>query len=358
MPEPEAFLHGRFLPLSQAAISIADAGFVLGVTATEQLRTFGGRLFRLDEHLRRLGNTLDILGVDAGMPLAEIGRTAQELVARNYPLLTPTGTGAFATNVHPNSEEKAPVPFAGGLLSPPSIAPLPDDLGVGIFVTPGPYGTLSALAPSGPVVGIYTFPLPFQQWAATYERGQALRTTAIEQVSDKCWPRELKVRSRVHYYLADRQAAAGNPAGVHAEPGARAILLDQDGFLTEATTANLLIYTAAEGLLTPPTQKVLPGITLSVVKELATAEGIPYRERDLLPAELALADEALLCSTSSCVLPVVRFNGRPIGSGDPGAIFRRLLAAWNRLVGFDVVAQAQQFAKIRQPDAAWSASKP
>ena len=303
MPESDAFLYGRFLPVSQAAISIADAGFVLGVTATEQLRTFGGKLFRLDDHLRRLGRTLEILGVNPGMSLAEIGRTAEKLAARNHPLLTPG-----------------------------------DDLGLGIFVTPGPYSTLAALAPPGPVVGIYTVPLPFHHWAATYKQGQALRTTAIEQVSEKCWPRELKVRSRVHYFLADRQAAA-------AEPGARAILLDRDGFLTEATTANLLIYNASEGLLTPPTAKVLPGITLSVVKELAEAEGIPFHERDLLSEELAQSDEAFLCSTSSCVLPVSRLNSLPIGSGAPGPIFRRLLSAWNRLAGFDVVAQAHAFSQ-------------
>ncbi len=303
MLEPVAFLSGKLLPTSQAAISIADAGFVLGVTATEQLRTFNGKLFRLPEHLRRLGRSLEILGIDAGMSLAEIGRTAEELAARNHALLSDG-----------------------------------DDLGLGIFVTPGPYGTLAGLASPGPTVGIYTFPLPFQNWAATYERGQALRTTSIEQVSEKCWPRELKVRSRVHYFLADREAAA-------AEPGARAVMLDADGFITEGTTANLLLYTARYGLVTPPEGKVLPGISLSAIRDFATTEKIPFAERDIYPVDLANANEVFLCSTSSCILPMVRFNGSAVGDGFPGPMFHRLLTAWNRLAGLDLVAQAVKFSQ-------------
>jgi len=298
-----AYIYGRYVPVAQAAISIGDAGFVLGITATEQVRTFGGRLFELDAHLARLEKSLAILKYDPGLSRRDISQIANELVTRNYPLLAPG-----------------------------------DDLGLGMFVTPGPYSTLAALSPPGPVVGVYTFPLPFHHWNTAYDRGVALRTTPFEQVAERSWPRELKVRSRVHYYLADQAAAT-------AEPGARALMLDHDGFVTEATTANLLVYSARDGLRTPPTAKVLPGITLSVLRELAATAGLRVTEHDLLVDDVSNADEVLLCSTSSCVLPVARLNGQAIGTGQPGPIFRRLLNAFSEKVGLDIPAQANQFSQ-------------
>ena len=105
MPPPTsqdftAYLNGCWLPLSQAAVSIFDTGFVQGVTVAEQLRTFGGRLFRLDLHLERLARSLEIIGVDPGLPLAELGRIATELVDQNHRLLDPADyTGAAAALV-------------------------------------------------------------------------------------------------------------------------------------------------------------------------------------------------------------------------------------------------------------------
>ena len=294
-------IAGRLIPATQAAISIADSGFVLGVTATEQLRTFGGRLFGLDEHLRRLKRSLEILGIAPEMSLADIRQSAEKLASQNHALLAPG-----------------------------------DDLGLGIFVTPGAHGTLAEIAPSGPVVGIYTYPLPFKHWADAYATGLPLRTTSIVQVPEKSWPRELKVRSRVHYYLADREAAA-------MEPGARALMLDEEGYITEGTTSNIIVFNKMEGWVTPPERKVLPGITLSTIKQLAKTDNVPFIERDLRPSDVERADEVVVCSTSSCVLPVVRFNEKPIGSGVPGQQFNALLNAWSRLVGIDVVAQARTF---------------
>ncbi|MGD9634812.1 MAG: aminotransferase class IV, partial [Pirellulales bacterium] len=156
-------------------------------------------------------------------------------------------------------------------------------------------------------------------------------------VPGNCWPEELKCRSRMHYYLADQQAKS-------AKPGARAILLDQEGYVAESTTANVLIYRDGEGLSTPPDDHVLVGITLGVIHELAGKLGIPFLRRRIEPAELPLSDEVLLASTSVCLLPIVECDGQTIGSGRPGPICGRLLTAWSELVGFDVVAQAQQFA--------------
>ncbi len=69
-----------------------------------------------------------------------------------------------------------------------------------------------------------------------------------------------------------------------------------------------------------------------------------FRSGGLRPEDVARADEVLLASTPVCLLPVTRLNGRPIGDGEPGEVFRRLLAAWSDLVGVDVSGQAKRFA--------------
>jgi branched-chain amino acid aminotransferase len=302
MTEPIAYLNGSLITTSQAAVPVSDAGFVLGVTVAEQLRTFNGKLFRLDEHLVRLERSLAIVGVDPGHSQAELADIAQRLVEHNHKLLSPG-----------------------------------DDLGLTMFVTPGPYPTMVAdPAAIGPTVCLHTFPVPFRLWASKYREGEALCTTAVEQVSTRSWPAELKCRSRMHYFLADRQART-------TYPGARAVMLDEDGMVTESTTANVLIYRQDEGIVTPPAAKILPGISLAVLKELAQKMGIRFRERNLAPHDLAAADEVLLCSTSPCVLPVTKFNGQPIGAGVPGKVHGQLLAAWSQLVGLDIGAQAQRF---------------
>jgi branched-subunit amino acid aminotransferase/4-amino-4-deoxychorismate lyase len=303
MSEPRAYLNGRFIPLSAASVPVFDAGFLQGTTVAEQLRTFRGRLFRLPQHLDRLRRSLEIVDVDPGMELAELGDIAQRLAAENHALL------------------------AQG-----------DDLGLTIFITPGPHPDMAPQhAPRGPTVCIHTRPLSFAQSLAKYEHGESLVTSSVEQVSSRCWPPELKCRSRMHYYLADRQAR-------RIDPDSRALLLDEDGFVCEATTANVTAYFQKEGLVSPRHSKILPGISVAMLADLCRTLAIPFVERDLTPRDIATADEILLCSTSPCVLPVVRLDGQPIGTGIPGPIFARLINAWSAEVGIDIIAQARQFA--------------
>ncbi len=302
MDEPQAYLNGRFLPFSMVGISPVDAGFVQGTAVAEQVRTFAGKLFHLEDHLIRLEHSLEVVGVDPGLSRAEFAAIAQELMARNHALLAPG-----------------------------------DDLGLSVFVTPGLYPAYAGRSPSQPTVCLHTYPLPFGLWAEKYGTGQALVTTDVEQVSPRCWPPTLKCRSRIHYYLADRKAG-------RIEPGARALLLDRDGRVTEVSTANVLVYSAAEGLISPPQAMILPGISLATIAELAQGLRIPLVYRDLTPAELGGAEELLISSTPWCLLPVVRLNGRPVGGGMPGPVFGRLLAAWSELVGVDIAAQARRFA--------------
>jgi len=302
-PEPLAYLNGRLLPLSQVGVGVFDVGFVQGVTVAEQLRTFGGKLFRLEQHLERLARSLEFVGVKLELTLAELGQIATELAVQNAKLLDPA-----------------------------------DDQGATIFVTPGTTGAFVNLAAHrGPTVGIHTQPLPFGQWAEKYRTGESLVVTNVLQVPAACWPAELKCRSRMHYYLADQRARV-------IEPGARALLLDQRGFVTEASTANLLIYLHGEGLISPPKEHILAGVTVAVVEELAGQLGIPFAQRDLTIADVTRADEVLLCSTSPCVWSVTRVNGQNIADGNPGPVSSELRRTWSQMVGFDIEEQTQRFA--------------
>jgi branched-subunit amino acid aminotransferase/4-amino-4-deoxychorismate lyase len=303
MEEPQAYLNGRFVPASKVAISPTDAGFVLGATVAEQLRTFAGRLFRLDDHLARLEKSLLIVGVEPGVGMDELSGAAQELVARNHRLLSPG-----------------------------------DDLGLSVFVTPGEYPAYSSSESTAPIVCMHTYLLPFRLWAEKYEKGQSLVVTRVRQVPVESWPPGLKCRSRMHYHLADRQAA-------EIEPGARALMLDGDDLVTETSTANIVVATATDKLACPPEAKVLAGISLAEVLELAAEAGIETVHRDLATEDVSAAREVLLTSTPPCLLPVTRFNGREIGDGKPGPIFRRLLSAWSDRVGVDIAAQAGRFAE-------------
>ena len=303
MTEPLAYLNGRFIAASQAVIPVYDAGFVQGVTVAEQLRTFRGRLFRLDQHLQRLRHSLEIVGVDPQLAPAELAEIATELAARNHALL------------HQN-----------------------DDLGLAMFVTPGAYPAFVPDGAPGPTVCMHTVPLSFQLWSEIYERGQSLIVSDVRQIPPACWPPELKCRSRMHYYLADRQARL-------VERGARALLLDLDGYVSESSTANVVAYSENSGLVSPPPEKILPGISIAVLKELAANLGIRFSNRELTVEDVAHADEVFLTSTSPCLLPVVRLDGSPIGRGVPGDNFQRLLSAWSELVGVEIKKQAARFSR-------------
>src|SRR5829696_2199342 len=90
MSEPLAYLNGEYVPASRAVIPVTDLGFMQGVTVAEQLRTFGGKLFRLEKHLDRLWRSLAIVGVDPGLNREDFTRIAVDLVARNWPAI-PSG---------------------------------------------------------------------------------------------------------------------------------------------------------------------------------------------------------------------------------------------------------------------------
>jgi branched-subunit amino acid aminotransferase/4-amino-4-deoxychorismate lyase len=295
MNEVSAYFNGTWVSGSELCISVDDAGFLLGATVTERLRTFRGQPFQLNEHLARLRHSLEIVGLDCEAITDQVAKAVTEFIRRNQVLID-----------------------AG------------DDWSIVAFATPGAAGK------SRPTVCVHGYPLPFLSWAAQYETGLPVVVSRIRQMPPNCLPPELKCRSRMHFYLADREAS-------FKRPGARAILLDQDGFIAEATTANVVVHRKGEGLISPPTEHILAGVSLGVVQELAARIAVPFVTRRLAVDEFCSADEALLTSTSICLLPIVACDGQSIGDGQPGPVFRRLLAAWSEMVGVDIADQARRY---------------
>ncbi|MCS7046268.1 MAG: aminotransferase class IV [Gemmataceae bacterium] len=308
MSEPLVFLNGRFVPASQAHVAIYDAGVVFGATVTEMTRTFRQRLWRLADHLDRLYRSLKYLRLDLGLTRDQLTEFSEELVAHNARLCDRD-----------------------------------DELGLVHFVTAGEYDTYAAglgqSARATPTVCAHTFPLPFERWAASMRDGAHVVTPSIRHVPPQCYDPKVKYRSRLHYYLAEQEARL-------VDPEALALLLDLHGNVTETNAANFLI--ARRGtIFSPTTVNTLPGISRAMVKELAADLEIPFVERDLQVYDVVNADEALLCSTSFCLMPVTRINGIAIGNGRPGPIVRRLLAAWSAAVGVDIAAQIEAGAQRR-----------
>lgn len=307
VPSELGWLDGRLIPRGGLALSPTDAGFVLGAAVAEQLRTFRGELFLPEQHAQRLAEGLSIVQIETPWPVADLFAAAAELARHNWRL-----------------------------------GPESNDLGVSIVVTPGDLASQSvgrpaSVASPGRVRAmIHTFPLAFASWGGDYERGVRLVTVSVRQVPPACWPSRLKCRSRMHYHLAEREAD-----GI--APGSRPLVCHEDGRVSETPTANV-VAVAGGRLISPPETDALPGVSLRFLRRLAEAEGLPWVERSLSIRDCLAAEELLLTSTPSCVLPAVSLDAAAIGAGVPGPMFRRLLTAWGRSCGMDIRRQAWEAA--------------
>ncbi len=123
------------------------------------------------------------------------------------------------------------------------------------------------------------------------------------------------------------------------DPDSWAVLLDENGNLTEGRGSNVFLVKDGE-VLTPSGQLVLEGITRSTVLGLSAGLGLPVFEKELDLYDAYTADEAFLTSTSLCICPISVVNGATVGDGAvPGPITRRLMDAFSDLAGSDYVAQ-------------------
>ncbi|MBX9789496.1 MAG: aminotransferase class IV [Pirellulales bacterium] len=301
------YLSGRFVPEHEARLSIYDSALTTGDMAFEVTRTIGGAPFRLRQHLERLAHTLAQLRIDPWLTLDELEAITLETVARNRR----SEAADVDWNIIHNVSRGPAGPFADAFA--------PDEL--------------------RPTVVVSCFPLvkKLAALADAYEAGLDLVVPQQRAIPSDLLDATIKTRSRLHYHHAAYQAE-------DIFPGASAVLVDPDGFLTEGTTGN--VFVVRRGVLeTPEPRNLLVGVTRGVVLELAAAEGIPAREANLTADDARAADEIFLTSTSIGILHGRTFERQPVGDGRLGPLTARLRAAFYREVGLDFGAQSRTYSE-------------
>jgi len=271
------YLNGQYMPIEEASVPVLDRGFIFGDGVYEVIPVYSRRAFRLPEHLRRLQHSLDGIKLANPHSDAEWTRIIGELVARNdgddqYLYLHITRGVAKRDHAFPN----------------PPVAP-----------------TIFAM----------TSPLPAPP-AALLQSGIACITAA-----DNRWLRcDIKSIALLPNVLLRQMAV---DAGC-----TETILIRNNEFMTEGAASNIFVVKAGKLLAPPKDNLMLPGITYDVVLEIAAANGIPHEVRRVMKEELFTADELLLTSSTKEVLAITQLDGKPVGSGKPGAMFARLHALY------------------------------
>ncbi len=305
-PEPIAWINGEYKPIADTSLHVFDRGVVHGASVTEMLRTFRGKPFRVAEHLERLFASIAAVGFSVSAGRDELEEILAKVVEHNAALI-----------------------------------PASHDLGIIVFATAGTnltyVGRMEHREPC--TVCVHTFPLPFELWAEKIAAGQHLIIPTVRAIPSECIDPRIKHRSRLHWILADQEVRS-------IEPGASALVLDLDGRITETSSGNFFAVLGGE-IVTPPPVRCLGGISQAVVRELAAKLKIPYRTRDLVPEDLRTATEAFTSSTPYCLMPVAAVNEEALGEQVPGPVYQKLIAAWNDLVGLDIIEQIQRGAEER-----------
>jgi D-alanine transaminase len=265
------YLNGEFMPIEQARIPVLDRGFIFGDGVYEVIPVYSRHPFRLAEHLRRLRESLDAIRLANPHENAEWTRLVRRLIELNEPA----------------------------------------DQSLYLHVTRG--------------VAKRDHAFPIGVAATVFMMSNALSTPPREQVekgvgaitaADNRWSRcDIKAISLLPNVLL-RQLAV--------DAGCVEAVLLRDGFMTEGAASNIFVVRDGMLLAPPKDHLMLPGITYDVVLELAQADGIKHQVRQVKESELRDASEVWLTSSTKEVLAIVRLDGKPVGGGVPGPLFRRI----------------------------------
>lgn len=276
-----AYVNGRYVPLRDAAVHVEDRGYQFADSVYEVCEVRDGRLIDERRHLDRLERSLGELRIRMPMPRTALSVVLHEVVARNR-----IGYGTVYLQI------------GRGVARRDHAFPPPQ--------TP-------------PSLVVTARPLNRARNDASAEKG-----IAVISMPDNRWGRvDIKTTGLLPNVLA-RQAAI--------EQGARdAWLIDRDGFVTEAASANAFIVTADGTLVTRQVDHgILRGITRTVTFEAVKAQGMALRERPFTLEEAYKAREAFVTSASQIVLPVVTIDGHTIGDGKPGPVAVALRREFHR----------------------------
>lgn len=276
MYDPIVYLNGEYLPISQAKVSVLDRGFLFGDGVYEVIPAYGRHMLRLDEHLRRLQNSLD--GIRLNNPLSE--QQYREILQR---LLDDSQS---------------------------------DDQYVYLHISRGVADTRDHLFPARVVPTVFIMVSAM----LPVSKGKLAQGIAAVTLDDIRWHAcHIKATALLANTLLRQQAE---------DEGAAEAILIRNGHATEGAASNL--FMVKNGIMkTPPISPLLlPGITRDLVLELAQNNGIATEECAVSEQDLTTADEIWLTSSTREIRPVVQLNGKPVANGQSGPIWDKMITIY------------------------------
>lgn len=272
------------------SLTADDAGLVYGAIVTDRLRTFRHTPGQVKEHLFRLRMSCEMAAVPLDYSQDELSDVIQKLAQKN--------SKRFDSN---------------------------HDFAIVIMATPG-----SVDGRHEPTLIMSTLPLDYDRYGPMFAHGAHLKVaTSTRQIPDAVLSPGIKHRSRLNWWIARQEVR-------EVKPSADAVLLDEQGFITETASANVTLVKNGE-LFSPPFASILLGTGLQTLMALSRSSGRTFREKQLTLEDCRAADEILLTCSSWCLAAVSQFDGHPIPW--PGSVYQELTEEWKKQVGMDYVEQ-------------------
>jgi len=277
------YLSGKYFLKDEAKISVFDHGFLYGDGVFEGIRAYGGKIFRLEEHLQRVWESAKGIALEIPLSRKELREKILETLRKNelrdayIRLIVSRGKGDLGLDPHK-------CPRAELVIIADKISIYPEEL---------------------------------------YEKGLEVIIVSTRRNIPSALNCRIKSLNYLNNILAKIEA--------NRQGAPEAIMLSENGYVAECTGDNIFIA-KGENLVTPPIwMGILKGITRDVVIELAQKEGISVREKIFTPFALYNSDECFLTGTAAEIIPVTRIDGRIIGKGIAGPITRKLMEKFRQL---------------------------
>lgn len=278
------YLDGKFVDDTEAKISVFDHGLLYGDGVFEGIRLYSGNIFRLDEHLERLEYSAKAIMLKLPHTRAELSELTCETCRQN------TLTDAYIRLV-----------VTRGV----------GDLGLAPWLCPKPSMFIIASK-----ISLY----PKEH----YDNGLSIVTVPTRRINPAALPPTIKSLNYLNNILGKIEARQFGAL--------EAIMLNDQGYIAECTADNVFIVHKGEILTTAASQGALKGITRSSIFDIGKELGVTVRESDLTRYDVWCADECFLTGSGAEVIPVVKLDGREIGTGKPGPITQRVLEEFRRRV--------------------------
>ena len=277
-------VNGRISSDRDAVISVFDHGFLYGEGIYETMRTYHGRPFLYDRHMRRLRNSARMILLDVPFADADLASQIRDTMA--------------AANL--NGAEAY----------------------IRVLVTRG-VGELTYDPQATPTPSVVVIVKPqVDPPAEAYDKGVRVVIVDVVRNHPKTVNPMIKSNNLLNSALAAQEAIR--------KGGFEGVMRNYRGELSECTTANLFIVKDGAALTPPLDAGLLPGITREFLFEIGKEVGVDVREQVLHDDDLLAADEAFLTSTTREAVPIVTVDDRTIGSGRPGPVTRKLLEGFRR----------------------------